>query len=662
MLFASDRKYTTATHDTTELGGILVTSTDLAFISTVVEVLNRESANILIPKYYKECLQVQCVDDAKAAHMIDIIHDNFDNSGTIEVSGTHTNNVHVGGVFAYPQKSPKKHNCDNSGDIIISSSVGGQLKCGGLLSTQWGQYTDGNKNCSNSGNIHVTSTVVLSDTAFIGGLVGLGNNSTGNVYKNVVSCYNTGNILVEATAKNYLYVGGLIGGQSTGAVFTDCYNTGSVTVKAQGATPETSVGGISGSAYGGATRDSKYDGCYNEGAVLVEVPSGGLAGGVYVAGLVGRVFPGTHTHMAAFIECENRGSVTLKGSLSEAADAKACVGGIIGLFKSTDSRNLTITDCTTTSTGAITIEATSSKKVYVGGILGHSEGTATLSGNTPAAPISILGTYKDAFYVGGIAGCHVGTMVQTLTANTNNGTISANPTSATLGIISGVLARSEGASVIGSETEADGCKNNAKLSLKGTYSSSVYLAGIMGVTLTHINITNCVNTANGVLEMEPTSGNYAYCAGCAGIYYPSTDTEAMTLTSCHNEAAINVTVPDAITNRKYIGGVVSYLGDNGGSANAVITGCENRGTMTINGDCSGNNLQVGGILSTNYGNKVMSKLNNCKNKGEIIITVDDATNSHIAGMVGSATGRTIITNCSNENISSLRNLCKVFCA
>ena len=80
MLFATDKKYVTATHDTTEMGAILITSTDLAFISTVTEVLNRETANILIPKYYKESLQVQCVDDEKAAAMIDIIHDNFDNS------------------------------------------------------------------------------------------------------------------------------------------------------------------------------------------------------------------------------------------------------------------------------------------------------------------------------------------------------------------------------------------------------------------------------------------------------------------------------------------------------------------------------------------------------------------------------------------------------
>ena len=80
MLHASDKKYTTSAHDTTEMGAILATSTDLAFISTVVEVLNRETANILMPAYYKEGLQVQCVDDEKAAAMIDIIHDNFDNS------------------------------------------------------------------------------------------------------------------------------------------------------------------------------------------------------------------------------------------------------------------------------------------------------------------------------------------------------------------------------------------------------------------------------------------------------------------------------------------------------------------------------------------------------------------------------------------------------
>ncbi len=80
MLFASDKRYVTSAHDTTEVGAIPATSTDLEFISTVVEVLNRETANIVMPKYYNEGLQVQYVNDSKAAGMIDIIHDNFDNS------------------------------------------------------------------------------------------------------------------------------------------------------------------------------------------------------------------------------------------------------------------------------------------------------------------------------------------------------------------------------------------------------------------------------------------------------------------------------------------------------------------------------------------------------------------------------------------------------
>ena len=80
MLFAADKKYVTSFHDTTEMGFIPTTVRDMAFISTVLEVLNRETATLVLPKYYKESLQVQCVDDEKAAAMIDIIHDNFDNA------------------------------------------------------------------------------------------------------------------------------------------------------------------------------------------------------------------------------------------------------------------------------------------------------------------------------------------------------------------------------------------------------------------------------------------------------------------------------------------------------------------------------------------------------------------------------------------------------
>lgn len=77
MLYASDRKYNTATHDTTEVGAILQTSHDAEFVSTVIQVLNRETATELMPKYYGEALQVQYVTDPYASQMIQIIHDNI---------------------------------------------------------------------------------------------------------------------------------------------------------------------------------------------------------------------------------------------------------------------------------------------------------------------------------------------------------------------------------------------------------------------------------------------------------------------------------------------------------------------------------------------------------------------------------------------------------
>ncbi len=77
MLYASDKQYNTATHDTTEVGAILTTAKDAEFISTVIQVLSRETATLLIPKYYGEALQVQYVTDPYASKMVQIIHDNI---------------------------------------------------------------------------------------------------------------------------------------------------------------------------------------------------------------------------------------------------------------------------------------------------------------------------------------------------------------------------------------------------------------------------------------------------------------------------------------------------------------------------------------------------------------------------------------------------------
>lgn len=80
MLLESDKQYNTSSHDTTEVGVILTTAiNDMDYISTVLEVLNRETDKIVMPQYYETALKVKYTDDPQAGAMIDIIHDNFRN-------------------------------------------------------------------------------------------------------------------------------------------------------------------------------------------------------------------------------------------------------------------------------------------------------------------------------------------------------------------------------------------------------------------------------------------------------------------------------------------------------------------------------------------------------------------------------------------------------
>ena len=80
MLLKSDQQYTTSSHDTTEVGVIMTTAiNDMEYISTVLEVLNRETAKTVMPQYYETALKIKYTDDPQAGAMIDIIHDNFRN-------------------------------------------------------------------------------------------------------------------------------------------------------------------------------------------------------------------------------------------------------------------------------------------------------------------------------------------------------------------------------------------------------------------------------------------------------------------------------------------------------------------------------------------------------------------------------------------------------
>ena len=80
QLYASDKRYITATSNTANVGAILLTAKDEAFISTVIQALNRETASRLIPKYYRDALKLRYDADSHTAGMIRILHDNIGGS------------------------------------------------------------------------------------------------------------------------------------------------------------------------------------------------------------------------------------------------------------------------------------------------------------------------------------------------------------------------------------------------------------------------------------------------------------------------------------------------------------------------------------------------------------------------------------------------------
>lgn len=88
MLDENSDGYVTSTHDTAELGFIpSSTPVDrLGFISTVVEVLCRETYTQVLPTYYESSLKVKYSRDQSSAQMLDIIHDNFDNGFALAYS------------------------------------------------------------------------------------------------------------------------------------------------------------------------------------------------------------------------------------------------------------------------------------------------------------------------------------------------------------------------------------------------------------------------------------------------------------------------------------------------------------------------------------------------------------------------------------------------
>lgn len=310
---------------------------------------------------------------------------NFDGKGhTITVDFNSTSDV---GLFLNVA-SVKVSNLKVAGKIYSDNSIGSIA----LKTAENAVF----ENCESSVDVLCSSYGTAAQK--LGGLVGTA--ATGARF---VSCVNNGKIEYIMPNKSdkgrSAQLGGIVAQVNGKAELIKCVNNGQVKYYAKGSSR---VGGMC--AYVNDPEDILLDGCINKGYILVDVdkPSSGWQ---YVGGLTGYV--GTNataipTAKVTYNGCSNEGKIVI----IEEAGGSARVGGIAGYAGCTSSKLSTnsaqsylYTDCVNSGEVSVT---TSSGNTQIGGILGYSESCvkaiftrssnkAALSGNGTAVIGGILG-------------------------------------------------------------------------------------------------------------------------------------------------------------------------------------------------------------------------------------------------------------------------------
>ena len=261
-------------------------------------------------------------------------------------------------------------NCHNYGAITIDDGKASQTYSSPVFAGIVGCVRDATavvEYCENHAPMYQKTTCREADVA---GIVGRG-------YGKIDNCINheEGDISFGAIGR-YSFPGGIVGNMY-GHTVSNCTNKGDITYdpKVKTDTGYQYMGGIAGHV---RNYDSTISNCVNEGAIsnLANAYGGTSNCYVWAGGIAGYV-----NVDCAMSDCENKGTITMGGikgaTLSDAAGAHSCIGGIVGY--SADS-NSALSKCK--NNGVINYNVQTYDKgangVHrIGGIVGNNEGTIT---------------------------------------------------------------------------------------------------------------------------------------------------------------------------------------------------------------------------------------------------------------------------------------------
>ena len=257
-------------------------------------------------------------------------------------------------------------------------------------------------------------------------------------------------------------------------------------------------------------------------------------------------------------------------------------------------------------------------------------------------------SYKSA--IGGIIGCYGVNVTLKNLINKGNVTYSSTSQTGTL-YLSGIAGRDtehdyeahlitfSNCTNEGNITTAEGSKSTGAILISG-------ITGFVGQTNNKITATNLVNKGNIAHNGE---GAYAHVAGIVANYCRAN------LTNCSNSGAISIG-SNAKTTYTYVGGILAV---GVSSETTTLDNCDNHGAITVSPNISiaeAKNICVGGVVANSAGKCIIK---NCENtqtvKASGLLAGDDTSGAIIGGICAYANSAVTIEDCTNSGTIQYEN-------
>ena len=528
-----------------------------------------------------------------------IIFGNVVSAGEIEIGG-------IAGTFICGETNAvNESEAKNDGDITINGTYNGRFFCAGICG--YGADKAVFSGAVNSGDITIHKDAVFNATngTYIGGVAGINRTS-------VSDTENNGTITVSGTFNNLTYIAGNTAWAWTGGALSNPVNKGNIVIKDATFAKNASDDSKNDDADYDATKhttayiagciatlnknsaNNLHTGGKNSGSITIENTTAFKCWPL-IAGCIAY-------SQSAISDFENTGAIVTKTGTNFPRNLYLS-GGVAHAVADVDN---------VTNRGALTVNATASMRLKVGGCLGYSTTTASnLNNYGTILSEATMSTGSGAVWLAGTAFWIEGDASKLY--NHQSGTITANLAASSSHIhLSGIANRING-SLIDAE-------NTAAVTVNGVCGNTLTLTGGLaqiggGTSSTRENVVN-----RGAISLNAKGIANAFVGGIAG-----NGGSVGSYKNCHNYGDITLGKDVTISGKLSLGGLLGK--QEGASGNLIyMDNCSNDSNISVQGlIAKSNSLNVGGIVGHHQVDALIVKEGGLLNKGTISVEVSEVS-------------------------------------